>query len=741
MRMAKSTSSFVHTGQPQKAWTANEANNNVPVCFEQEASKQTRKLHQTIVNLENEKRTLLGEMKTLEAKAMRGWTGMSRRQVYSIVMLGIIMTAIVIFVPPFFIVPFASGNLPLTTLDKQTKLVSYLREVQSYPNIFLAVHGYDHKCPIDGSTGYEFLCPTGQLSLEEINRRIEAGIDIFEKCGLEIDTYAFPGQYYDQRILSVLRNYAPTASVYNKTKLVGLGLTANSSLTDIIDYYGFREYTWMWRDGVSEKQFQDALNQLYQDKPSLLLVHVQDITNQTLNLLKEYALLQGNAGIIRLDDITFDSHVEATKKVVDLAIAYNVSLVLAVIPASPYTGGSSNSFFSDTMIDALWVISTSLFVFPIVVMLPWALIFKMKKRKPYAKWNPHCPMVSIILPAYNEEKTIAKSIERSLSQRYKGGIEVIVVDDGSTDKTYDIAKTYADKHANVRAIRLEKNQGKSHALNMGFAQAKGEISVFSDTDSVLAPEAISRMISHFKDSEVGMVAGMVVVGNEKNLLTRLQQIEYLLSQTIIRFCQSSQKNVLICPGACTAVRTDITRKIPVTDRTVTEDADFTFSVRKEGWKICQEPESVSYTEAPGNLRSLITQRKRWLYGSLQTIAIHKWAAKEGNPWVLKAWLECFLSPFALLFIASLPLQYLFLGNSFPLFLLTYGLLPLTILGISGAIGVRLFNKGEKSKLAFLMPLYAAYQLMMNLLLVCMVLAFVTKRGIHLTRGGKIIHAI
>ena len=94
MRMAKSTSSFVHTGQPQKAWTANEANSNVPVCFEQEASKQTRKLHQTIVNLENEKRTLLGEMKTLEAKAMRGWTGMSRRQVYSIVMLGIIMTMI-----------------------------------------------------------------------------------------------------------------------------------------------------------------------------------------------------------------------------------------------------------------------------------------------------------------------------------------------------------------------------------------------------------------------------------------------------------------------------------------------------------------------------------------------------------------------------------------------------------------------------------------------------------------------
>jgi cellulose synthase/poly-beta-1,6-N-acetylglucosamine synthase-like glycosyltransferase len=739
MQMAKRVRLLAQPDQSHKACTINLTEERTRICPVDEISRQTRKLCKTIVKLESEKRTLLDEKRTLETKALRGWTHMNPRQTCALVMLGIVMTAMVILVPPFFVDPLVSRSLPLSTLDEQTKLVSYLREVQACQNVFLAVHGYDHKCPIDGSNAYELTCPHGQIPLEEIKRRIEAGIEIFKKCGLEVDSYAFPGQDYDERALSVLSNYTPTPSVYNKTKLEGLGLTANSSLTDLIVYYGFREYTWMWRDDVSEKQFQDALNQLYKDKPTLLLLHVQDITNQTLDLLK-YAILQANTGIIRIDDIAFDSHAQATKQVVDLATKYNVSLFLAVIPASP-SAGSPNSYLSDNMFKALLAISTSLFVFPTVVMTPWALIFKTKKRKPYAKWNPHYPMVSIILPAYNEEKTIAKSIERSLSQRYKGSIEIIVIDDGSTDRTYDIAKTYADKHANVMAIRLEKNRGKSHALNMGFAQAKGEISVFSDTDSILAPEAISRMVSHFKDPDVGMVAGMVVIGNEKNLLTRLQQIEYLLSQSIIRFCQSSQKNVLICPGACTAVRTDIASKIPVTDRTITEDADFTFSVWKEGWKICQEPESVSYTEAPGNLRSLITQRKRWLYGSLQTIAIHKWAAREGNPWVLKAWLECFLSPFALLFIVSLPLQYFFLGNSFPLFLLTYGLLPLAILGISGAIGVRLFNRGEKSKLAFLMPLYAAYQLMMNLLLVYLVFAFISRKGIHLMRGGKIIHAI
>lgn len=692
-----------------------------------------------IAKLESEKRTLIEELKRLELRAKRGWTSMNRKQIFSVAMLGVIVTALVIVIPPFFIDPFVSKNLPLSTLNHEAKLVSYLREVQNYENVYLGVHGYDHKCPLDGSYQYELACPNRQVPLDEVRRRIEAGIAIFKKCGLEIDSYAFPGEYFDARALSVLADYTPTASVYSKTRLGELDMPANSSLTDPVVYFGFREYTWMWRNGVSDEQFQTAQNKLDGDKPTLLLVHVQDITNQTLGLI-EHAILQVHPKIIRLDDVTFDSEVQATKQVVDLATKYDAALILAVIPASPSKGGSS-SYLSNDMAKALWVMSTSLFVFPIVFMVPWALIFKSKKQKPYAWWNPHYPGVSVILPAYNEEKTIAESIERALSQRYSGSIEVIVIDDGSRDRTYETAKDYAGRYGNVRVIRLEKNQGKSHALNVGFAEAKGEISVFSDTDSVLEPEAIARMVSHFKDPEVGMVAGMIVVGNEKNLITRLQQIEYLLNQAIIRFCQSSQKNVLICPGACTAVKTDVARKVPVQDRTITEDADFTFSVWKEGWKICQEPESISYTEAPADLKSVITQRKRWLYGSLQTMAIHKWAAREGNPWVLKAWIESFLCPFAMLYLILLPSQYFLMGNSFPLFLLTYGLPPLAVLGIGGTIGVRLFNRGEKSRLVFLMPLYVVYQLLMNFLEVYLIFAFVSRRGIHLMRGGRRIHAV
>ena len=736
--MTKTTASFGSGDLLPSFFTSDKSKSGVAIKGEYEIFRETRKVCSKIAVLESEKKSLVQEMKLLENKALRGWGGMSRRQVFSVLLLGIILTSTVILVPPIFVGPLVAANLPLTTLDKQRALVSYLRQIQVLPDVYLAVHGYDHKCPIDGSTSYEFTSPKGFLALKEINQRIEAGIAIFKKCGLEVDSYAFPGEDADARVLSVLSNYTPTSSINTKIPLKELNLTASPGLVDPILFYGFREYTWMWRKGVSDQRFQAAVDQLYHDKPRFLLVHIQDITNQTLELIRD-AVVKAHVEIVRLDDITFNSQVQATKQVTDIIAQSNTTLILSVIPASPYSGGSSS--YPDAVFEIFWITSSSLFVFPIAVLVPWALIFKKRKKKPYAKWNPHYPTVSVILPAFNEEKNIGQSIERILGQHYRGNLEAIVIDDGSTDKTFQIAKSYADKYVNVKAIRYDKNRGKSQALNTGFAEAKGEISVFSDTDSILEPEAISRMVSHFKDPEVGMVCGLVVIGREENLLQRLQQIEYIYSQTIIRFCQSSQKNVTVCPGSCAAVRTEIARRIPVTDRTVAEDADFTFSVLKEGWKVCQEPESIGYTDAPKNLKTLVDQRKRWSYGTLQTMSYHKWAARKCNPWVLKAWLECLLSPLILLYAASFPLLWLYLGDSLPIFLLTYGLMPFVILGVNIAIGLKLYNHGEKVNLTLLVPIYVIYGFLLNILSMCMFLAFVSRRGIHIRRGGRIIHAV
>ena len=173
--MAKRAGSFAQADRLKKAHTINPARKRKPACFEGEFLGQTKKLRKTIALLEGEKQTLLDEMKTLETKALLGWTHMSRVQICSMLTLGTIVTALVILVPLFFIQPLVSTNLPVSTLFDETGLVSYLREVQAYQNVYLAVHGYDHRCPICGSNGHELACPHGQIPLNEIQRRIEAG--------------------------------------------------------------------------------------------------------------------------------------------------------------------------------------------------------------------------------------------------------------------------------------------------------------------------------------------------------------------------------------------------------------------------------------------------------------------------------------------------------------------------------------------------------------------------------------
>ena len=711
-----------------------------------------KELRGRIEKLRKEKASLLEEIENLKIKVGRirlkeelrflRWRQMTPKQICSIILIGIILTSVIALVC-FFIDPLVFGESPLSTLDKETELVSYLRDVQDYENIHVGLHGYDHKCPICGATDHELTCLNDpeherNVPLKEIRDRIEAGLAIFNRSGLKAECYVFPGNAYDERALYVLRSKGFTII---KRKVAGWGEVDEAigpSMFNLTFDFWIKEYTWMWRNTTSENQFRAALEELMTDRPIQILMHVQDFNDQTRNLL-EQAVLHAGTTLIRCDDITFNNDLEKTKQLVEFAKAHNINLILAVIPTSKK---AIHSPFLSVTLKTTWMLFLGLFVFPITVMIPWAFFFKLKREKLLPTWNPHYPTVSLILPAYNEEKTISKSIERGLNQNYKGNIEIIVIDDGSTDKTYQIAKKYADEYNNVKIIQHEENKGKSHALNAGFAEAKGDISIISDTDSILAPDLVSKMVPHFKDPKVGMVAGMIVIENEKNLLTRLQQIEYLFTQMIIRFCQSSHRNVLICPGAATAVRTHIAKRILLTDRTVAEDADFTFSVWKDGWKISQEPEALSYTEAPENFKGLLNQRKRWFYGSLQTIAIHKWATKKGNLWVIKAWLDCLLCPFTLLSFVSIPsMIYILYASSFPLCLFTNGFLTFAVFGITTTMAIKLYNRGEKIKLALLVPIYIIYQVILNFLLIYLVFAFITRKGIYVRHGGKIIHAI
>jgi len=514
----------------------------------------------------------------------------------------------------------------------------------------------------------------------------------------------------------------------------------------------FKEYTWEWREKTlasiqydDSDEYQQAKKKLKEDVEEGLngiLLHIQDFNDLTEKFLQEAFQDYPDIKFVRVDDIASSYDLSRLEKFVNLTRENNRLTLIAVIPAHLSSVGNARL---SPAIKTTWVVFVSFFLFPIAVMAPLHWYERGKVRKTQRR-IPGSPKVSLIFPAYNEEKFIDKSIEQGLKQDYRGELEIVIIDDGSTDRTFEIASHYASSHSNVKIYKHTVNSGKPAALNTGFQKATGEISIFSDTDSYLDSDLVSRMVSHFDDPKVGAVAGMIIVDNEINLLTKLQQIEYLYNQEIIRFCQAVHKGVLICPGAATAVRTQIARDIPSTERTVTEDADFTFEVAKAGWKVGQEPEAISRTDVPENWKELINQRRRWLYGVLQTIWIHKWAiffkgTKIPNLWVGWAWIGYATCPITTLAVLAIPLFTWLIGPSYLIFLGFYSLVIAVIYGFAHWYGIKQYTHENKTKLAFLLPLYMVYQYLLNVLLFYLIIAFILRKGITVRYGGRDIHAV
>jgi len=237
------------------------------------------------------------------------------------------------------------------------------------------------------------------------------------------------------------------------------------------------------------------------------------------------------------------------------------------------------------------------------------------------------PMVSVVIPCFNEEKIIQETLRYALNQDYEGHIEIIVVDDGSTDNTNELARKFVETNEMAnREIRIvtKENGGKPSALNAGFERARGVYCVSSDGDTYLAENAVRLIVEKFmEDERTGIVAGMVHVKNRDKLFTKLQEIEYIYGQLQFRLLQSDGGNVLIAPGCIFGIRTELAKKHPSTEETCVEDFDTTIAVKTSGWKTVQEPRAKAFTEAPGTLRAWWNQRKRWWYGIFQVWRKHK----------------------------------------------------------------------------------------------------------------------
>ena len=237
----------------------------------------------------------------------------------------------------------------------------------------------------------------------------------------------------------------------------------------------------------------------------------------------------------------------------------------------------------------------------------------------------NAPHVSIIVPAYNEEVNCVRTVSNLLKEDYPS-FDVIFVDDGSKDHTLDRIHEAFD--GNDRVQILDKaNGGKASALNYGIAHTTAEYVVCIDADTQLRPDAVSRLMQHFildNAHSIGAVAGNVKVGNQRNMLTRWQAIEYTTSQNFDRMAYSYINAVTVVPGAIGAFRKEaIVKAGGLTTDTLAEDCDLTMRINEAGYVIENESYAVAMTEAPENVRQFVKQRVRWCFGVMQTFWKHR----------------------------------------------------------------------------------------------------------------------
>lgn len=231
-------------------------------------------------------------------------------------------------------------------------------------------------------------------------------------------------------------------------------------------------------------------------------------------------------------------------------------------------------------------------------------------RRVVIEKSNYVPKVSIIVPVLNEGETINLTLRSLLNQSYPN-YEIIVVDDGSTDNTVDICQVLASQ-GKICFLRPRNRQGKSAALNHGLGFATGEFIIFMDSDSCIDRDALWVMTENMKENKVGAVAGnLAVLNSHKNLLTRLQTIEYMTSMTIGRMFRSFVGILCIVPGAFGAFRKSLLKRVGGHEPGPGNDSDLTIRIRKLNYKVDFKPNAICSTMVPETVTTLALQRLRW----------------------------------------------------------------------------------------------------------------------------------
>jgi len=244
-----------------------------------------------------------------------------------------------------------------------------------------------------------------------------------------------------------------------------------------------------------------------------------------------------------------------------------------------------------------------------------------------ARRHSSLPTVAIVVPCYNEERTVARTIESLLNLEYpKEKIEIIVVDDGSKDATYEVASRYEE--AGVRILRKE-NGGKHSALNLALLNTNSEIIGCLDADSSVEPDALMRIAESFENTSVSAVTPGIHVREPRTILEHIQTAEYRLS-VFIRNALASVGSIFITPGPFSIFRSSVVRKLGGWRHGhSTEDLELGLRLQERGYTILNNPAATVWTAAPRTLKALFRQRIRWTYGFLRNTADYHFMI--GNP--------------------------------------------------------------------------------------------------------------
>ena len=262
----------------------------------------------------------------------------------------------------------------------------------------------------------------------------------------------------------------------------------------------------------------------------------------------------------------------------------------------------------------IWTLTLSFWQTMLFVPLAIQSVYKESTLPPLRSF----PSMTILIPAYNEDKVIHRTIESLIYAEYPNK-EIIVIDDGSTDKTLEIAKKFREK---IKVVHKE-NGGKASALNFGLLYAKGEIIVIVDADTIVGRQALKNIAKGLADESVAAVAGNIKIRNKVNWLTWCQALEYLTGIQIMRRALDYFGAITIVPGALGIFRKrDLEKAGSYHKDTLVEDFDATIKVLKSGMVVQGSSNAVAYTQAPQTFRDFVRQRKRGYRGNIQVLTRH-----------------------------------------------------------------------------------------------------------------------